>query len=181
MNLRRLGGRLVERLVITEQLMRKYLLIGLAVIAAVLAGAGVVYRDEIGRAIRVATGVVSHEICSGVFVSGLQADQIFAENIKPRPGLSLIAWALAYTVDTENRAVTATFRGGFANRAIFRDGLGCQVVHGSEPANVQPPAPGAAAPPQSAALLPDIAGSAVVGTPRGKIRTAPHPAVSEPT
>src|SRR5258706_11124902 len=151
----------------------KYFLIGIAVIAAVLAGAGFVYRGEIHRAIRVATGVVSHEICSGVFVSGLQADQIFAENIKPRPGLSLIAWGLAYTVDAEHRTVTATFQGGFANRAVFRYGLGCQVVHDLEPANAQPPAPEVAARPQLAALLPEIAGSAVVQTPDGKVCNAP--------
>jgi len=130
------------------------------------------------RAIRVATGVVSHEICSGVFVSGLAADQIFAKNIKPRPGLSLIAWALAYTVDTERRTVTATFRGGFANRAVFRDRLGCQVVRGSEPANAQ--APEIAAQPQLAALLPGIAGSAVVEPADGKLRTALDRAFAEP-
>lgn len=158
--------------------MRKSLLIGVAVIIATIVGAGFVYRGEIRLAIRVATGVVSHEICSGVFVSGLRADQIFAENIKPRPGLSLIAWGLDYTVDAENRAVTATFRGDYASRAIYRDQLGCLVVNGAEPApHLAPPVD---TPPQSTALLPDIAVLAVVEPVDDKLRTALDRAFAEP-
>jgi CubicO group peptidase (beta-lactamase class C family) len=160
--------------------MRKYPLLGLAVIAIVLVGMWWVYRPEIGRAKRVATGLVSHEICSGVFVSGLQPEAIFAENLRPRPFFSLVAWALDYQVDRGHRAVTASFLGGDESRAVYRDELGCIVVQDAKPADTPRSAREETAERRSAALLPEIAGPEVVKPADDNLRIALDRAFAEP-
>ena len=90
------------------------------------------------RGIRVGTAVVSKTLCSGVFVSALDPDLLYAEAIKPIPGQDLLAKHLKYTVDRTARQATATWRGGFESRAIFRDGRGCMLVHGAVPASYFP-------------------------------------------
>lgn len=83
--------------------------------------------------IRVGTAVVSKTLCSGVFVSGVDPDVLYAEAVKPIPGQTLLAKHLRYNVDKEKREVTATWRGVFESRAVYRDGLGCILVHGATP------------------------------------------------
>jgi len=99
--------------------MRKSIWIGVGLVVALVVAAAIKLRPDL--AIRVATGLVSHEIYSGVFVSGLKPEAIFAENLTPRPFFSLVAWALAYQVDREHRA-TATFLGGDQSRAAIATG-----------------------------------------------------------
>jgi CubicO group peptidase (beta-lactamase class C family) len=81
------------------------------------------------RGIRVGTAVVSKTLCSGVFVSGLDPDLLYAQAIKPIPGQDELAKRLKYKVDRAARQVTATWLGGFESRAIYRDGFGCTLVH----------------------------------------------------
>jgi CubicO group peptidase (beta-lactamase class C family) len=158
--------------------MRKSIWIGVGLVVALVVAAAIKLRPDL--AIRVATGFVSHEICSGVFVSGLKPEAIFAENLKPRPFFSLVAWALAYQVDPEHRAVTATFLGGDQSRATYRDGLGCIVVHSAEPADTPRSAKAAAAEPRAGALLPEIAGPEVVEPADDRLRIALDRAFAEP-
>jgi len=158
--------------------MRKSIWIGVGLVVALVVAAAIKLRPDL--AIRVATGLVSHEIYSGVFVSGLKPEAIFAENLTPRPFFSLVAWALAYQVDREHRAVTATFLGAYQSRAAYRDGLGCIVVHGAEPADTPRSAKAAAAEPRAAALLPEIAGPEVVEPADDRLRIALDRAFAEP-
>ena len=51
----------------------------------------IVFRPD--RAIRVATGLVAHNVCSKSFVSGLDPDTVFAETTD-RAGLRLLRWGL---------------------------------------------------------------------------------------
>jgi CubicO group peptidase (beta-lactamase class C family) len=140
---------------------------------------GVVGCDalRLDRPIRVATGVTSHVLCSETFVAGLDPDQVFKETIEPTPGIDLVDWALRYDVDRTRREVKATVAGGFEGRAIYRDGLGCLVVNGAEPADdfhpgdVPPPAP---------PLLPAIAADAVVEPANDRLRAALDRAFAEP-
>lgn len=92
-------------------------------------------------AARVATGTTAHDLCSETFVSGLDPIQVFAENIKPRPGLGLIAPMLRYTVDREHGEVRADLAGGFASRAIYRGAVGCALVHEPGARGMPPPEP----------------------------------------
>ncbi|HEX6704632.1 MAG TPA: serine hydrolase [Albitalea sp.] len=79
-------------------------------------------------AARTATGTTAHDLCSETFVSGLDPNQAFAENIRPRPGFSLIASMVRYEVDREQGEVRASFAGGFASRAVYRGPEGCALV-----------------------------------------------------
>jgi hypothetical protein len=56
-----------------------------------------VFRPD--RALRTATGMVAHDLCSETFVAGLDPQQTFDESIAPRPGMRMPTWALRYEVD----------------------------------------------------------------------------------
>jgi CubicO group peptidase (beta-lactamase class C family) len=104
----------------------------LAVAAAVVVlSACAVFRPD--RPLRVLTGFVSHTLCANTFVSGLDPDQVYAEAVKPLPGVWLFDWALRYHVDRARREVNSTWAGAFASRAIHREGVGCLVVLGDPP------------------------------------------------
>ena len=84
------------------------------------------------RGIRVGTAVVSHTLCSGAFVSGLDPDLLYAEAVKPIPGQRVLSKRLRYDVDRAGRQVIVTWAGGFQSRAVYRDGFGCMILHGDE-------------------------------------------------
>ena len=84
------------------------------------------------RGIRVGTGVVSHTLCSGAFVSGLDPDLLYAEAVKPIPGERVLSKRLSYVVDRAGRQVIVTWAGVFRSRAVYRDGFGCIILHGDE-------------------------------------------------
>lgn len=110
----------------------------LLVLLSILATSGCAWlRPDL--AARAATGTTAHDLCSETFVSGLDPDQVFAENIRPRPGFNLIALMLRYDVDREQGEVRASLAGGFASRAVYRGRTGCALVthpgaHGIRPA-----------------------------------------------
>src|SRR6185369_4875422 len=83
-----------------------------------------------GRAIRIGTSSVSHALCSNHFIGGQSADAVYREEMAPDRGQKLIGWAMNYRVDDVRREVTTTVLGGFEKRAVYRDGLGCTVLHG---------------------------------------------------
>src|SRR3954469_5575416 len=62
-------------------------LIATALIIATPLMLAIVYRPD--RAIRVATGLVAHNVCSKSFVSGLDPDTVFAETTE-RAGIRLL-------------------------------------------------------------------------------------------
>jgi CubicO group peptidase (beta-lactamase class C family) len=126
---------------------------------------------------RVATGFVSHTLCSAAFVSKIDPDEVYAETMEAMPGVGLIAWALAYHVDREAKQVTATLFGGGQSRAAYRDGLGCYVDNGGEAADASlPPALGE----QQRALLSEIAGAALVEPANPDLERALDRAFAEP-
>ena len=128
-----------------------------------------------GCSLDVVSGLVSHNLCSEVFVSGLEPERAWAESLAPRPGMGLVGWAIQREVDAERGEVTASLRGAFEERAIHRPGLGCLVVHGEPPAAVAAP-PAISAP----ALLPELAGPAVSEPSDERLRSALDAAFAEP-
>ncbi len=121
---------------------------GFGIVAALV---GVYLRPD--RALAVAPNLVSHQLCSAVFVAGLDADTYYREFIAPN--LSVLEPLVRYDLDRQHKKVTATFAGGFRSRAVYRGAEGCLVVQGpvQEPAVVPPPTP---------SLLPPLAESNVV-------------------
>lgn len=149
-------------------------LIVIAVVLAALTSACIVYRPD--RALRTATSVVAHDLCSETFVSQLDPVLVFDESLKPRPGFRWIAWAARYTVDRGRREVNASLLGTLAGRAVFREGVGCVLVHGNEPLATA----ALASMPHAESLLPAIAGPVIVPPAELRLKAALDAAFAEP-
>jgi CubicO group peptidase (beta-lactamase class C family) len=145
--------------------------------AASVAGCATARPDSV---LRIATGVISHTLCSEVFVSGLDAGTVYATDLKQRPGMRWVDWAVRYHVDTARQQVRATIAGDFESRAVHRTGRGCLVVHGAEPPEAPADETSVADEPAPAPLMPDIAGPAVVEPTDERLRAALDQAFLEP-
>lgn len=156
----------------------KAVLLTTTAIVVLVAAAWTAFRPD--RAIRVATGFVSHTLCSSAFVSGLDPDQVYAEAVKPMPGMGAADWALHYTVDPTRREVSTTLAGAFASRAVYREGRGCTVAADERGATALLPDRAPADGPGAAPLLPPIAGSSPVDSAGDRLRAALDHAFSEP-
>ena len=156
--------------------MRKWIVVGLAIVLGALAGASVYFRPD--RAIRVATGFVAHNICIKTFVSGLDPQAVFTETTD-RAGIRRLRRLLRFQLDRTTMTVDASTLGLFGSRAVFHDGLGCVESHGSRepylPKN-DIEALKAKTPP----LLPQIAGPIVVEPSDPALKAALDHAFEEP-
>src|ERR1700761_22426 len=124
---------------------------------------------------RVATGFVADILCSATFVSGLDPDRVFHETVDAMPGVNFISWALHRDVDRDRRDVTVSLLGMGRSHAVYREGYGCTLDHGTV-ANLTPlpdekPAP---------ALLPESAGPALVAPATPELDAALDRAFFEP-
>jgi CubicO group peptidase (beta-lactamase class C family) len=104
------------------------------------------------RALAVAPALVSHQLCSAVFVAGLEPDGYFREALVP--DLSFLKPLERHSIDRAKGEVTARL-GPFKATAVYRGAEGCLIAKGqvAPPVVLPPPAP---------ALLAPIAGDAVV-------------------
>jgi CubicO group peptidase (beta-lactamase class C family) len=157
----------------------KHLRRGLAVLSlALLTTLAIIYRPS--HAVRVATGVVAHDVCSKTFISGMDPALVMAETVT-RPGIRWLTSMLDAKIDTARKTVSASFAGLFASRAVFRDGTGCVLVHTqTEPYSLKV----TTADLKAAAgrpLLPPIAGSAAVVAQNAKLQAAVDGAFTEPS
>lgn len=112
-----------------------------------------------GRAASTATGYVSHQLCSGVFVAGQEPERYYREAIEPLAGP--FAFLMGHTVDREHAEVRASLAGMAESRAVYRPPYGCVNATGTALAGADA-AP--AAEPTAPPLLADIAGPAPVRT-----------------
>ena len=140
---------------------------------------GCAVREPAG-ALRVVTGLISHNLCSEIFVTGRDPDAAYTESLLPRAGGALVHWAVRYDVDRTNRQVRTRVAGGFESRAVYREGLGCLVAHGNVPADSSPHEARADDDPTSNPLLPEIAGPAPVEPTNARLRAALDRAFAEP-
>jgi hypothetical protein len=135
-----------------------------ALAAAVVATIALSGCDRLDRAAGVPVYYASHQLCSAIFVAGLDPGRFYREAIAPE--IAPVSSLIHYDIDRAHRAVTASLAGIIYSRAVYRGPLGCQVEHRAEEPQPQPdialaspaPAPAPAAPP----LLPPIAGPDVV-------------------
>lgn len=148
---------------------------GLLVLLAVSSGCS----PRAGNPARVATGYISHVVCSYVFVSGLEPALVNRENIARNPAFRGFRWALGHTVDRDRREVTARAFGRVESRAVYRDGLGCLNLNGPRPADAPTRAEVEADGPIPE-LLPDLAGPAIVTPTEARLTAALDRAFAEP-
>ncbi len=149
----------------------------IAGVLALLAVSGCSTRS--GRPARIATGYISHVVCSYVFVSGLNPARVNEEDIAGNPVFSGFNWALRHEVDQDKREVRARAVGGFESRAVYREGLGCLNLNGTQP----PDAPTRAeieADGPIPVLLPDVAGPEIVAPVQAGLKAALDGAFAEP-
>ena len=74
-----------------------------------------------------ATGITAKQVCSLHFNSGLTPDRARALYIDPL--LAPFDRFVSSRVDAGRREVNARLLGLYHQRAVFRDGLGCSLVH----------------------------------------------------
>jgi CubicO group peptidase (beta-lactamase class C family) len=84
-----------------------------------------IYRPD--RAIRVGTASISQTLCGEIFVSGLDADRVFAEEIRPQRRMQILLKRLRYAVDWQRQQIVTTWAGHFASVASYRKGYGCTM------------------------------------------------------
>ncbi|WP_304190856.1 serine hydrolase [Phenylobacterium aquaticum] len=82
----------------------------------------------------VATGLVSHQLCSATFISHLDPDQTYREALAPV--LGPFAGMVGHRVDRAKGEVTASLGPLSHARAVYRGPLGCLVIRGAAPAPV---------------------------------------------
>lgn len=114
---------------------------------------------------RIATGYISHRLCTAAFVSGLDPEQVYADEILPTEDIADYDPLILREVDREHGIVQASLAGVFGASAQFRGDLGCVSLDSGDAARpelgaVANPAPAAAEPTWGDALL-DLPRSAV--------------------
>lgn len=113
--------------------MRILLGLGGLVAAGVIGGAIWLNTSDIGRIyLPTGTGITAKQVCSLHFVSGL--DPVRARALFTSPLLGGADDLISVTVDTDAEAQAVTAKGFgflFSKRAVYREGLGCTLVHGS--------------------------------------------------
>lgn len=124
---------------------------------------------------KVATGFIADVLCSETFVSGLDPTRNLAETTDAMPGVGLLTWAMDYRVDRLRKDVTVTLFGIGRSHAVYREGLGCTLDHGSDIADVALPADD-----KQPALLPEIAGPSIVPSHSPELAAALDRAFTEP-
>lgn len=105
---------------------------------AIAAAAAIWFRPD--RAARVVAGLTAHNLCSAVFVAGLDADATQREQLQAILGPAATNLS-AYRIDRAQSRVDASFAGLIHASAQFTRGYGCRLVY---PQNL--PAPAARSP-----------------------------------
>ena len=97
---------------------------GCAVIAAAAMLAGC---SDLDRAAGVPAHYVSHQMCSAVFVGGLDPDMFYREAVEPV--IAPVGLLMDYHIDRNRKEVTADLAGLLTSRSVFLGAEGCRVAH----------------------------------------------------
>lgn len=110
--------------------MLRYILGGIA--ALLLAGIAIFQTTTLNRIyLPSGTGILAKQLCSMVFVSRLESD--YARSVYLDPLLGGAANLISTDIRLDEREIRTSIAGLFYNqRAVYRDGLGCTLVHGSD-------------------------------------------------
>jgi CubicO group peptidase (beta-lactamase class C family) len=96
--------------------------------ALLVAGAIAFNLSPIGRIyLHSGTGIVAKQTCSLTFVSGLESER--AQDLYVRPLLGAAADFISVNVDETDQEVRTSILGLWGKRAVYREGLGCSLVH----------------------------------------------------
>jgi CubicO group peptidase (beta-lactamase class C family) len=105
--------------------MKRVLFWAAALLVLMVIAAAIRWRPD--RALRVASGLTAHSLCSATFVSGLDPQSTEDELVKPMlPGF--VGPLLRYHVDRSRNIVDASVAGLMPSHAAFTQGSGCRLV-----------------------------------------------------
>lgn len=93
------------------------------ILVIVLALAGWYLSDTLP----IGTGHTAKTICSNVFISGRNAEDVFKEDIAP---VHFLFAMMDFEVDFDEKSVSSDAFGFAERRAVYREGLGCTIVNG---------------------------------------------------
>ena len=85
------------------------------------------------RAVAIGSASTSQTLCTAAFISKLDPVNAYRDEVRPAPGMGLIAWALRYSIDTDRKEVVTSIAGMATRRAVYREGLGCLIDFGNVP------------------------------------------------
>jgi CubicO group peptidase (beta-lactamase class C family) len=131
------------------------------------------------RAVRVATGVVAHNVCSKTFVSQLDPQTTFSE-VSERAGVRRLRPLLRFRLDRTTKTVDASVAGLLTSHAMFREGLGCVLRNGSTEPYLLKSDIDALKVQKTPRLLPDIASPDIVVPSDPALKAALDHAFEEP-
>ena len=154
---------------------RKWIVVAAALAVPVAAGA----YFRVDRAIRVATGVVAHNVCTKAFVSGLDPQAVYSEMVE-RDGIRRLRHVLKLHVDRNAKTVDASAAGLLASHAVFHDGMGCVLLHGSKEPYILKSDIDALKAAKAPPLLPEIAGPDIIASSDPALKAALDHAFEEP-
>jgi CubicO group peptidase (beta-lactamase class C family) len=83
--------------------------------------------DRVSRVSGVPANFASHQLCSAVFVGGLDPTEYYREAVAPKIGVA--ANLVHYDVDGERRDVRVSLAGVVHSRAVYEGPFGCRVIH----------------------------------------------------
>jgi CubicO group peptidase (beta-lactamase class C family) len=106
--------------------MKRRVKIGLWVGAVFVIGLLTAVYWLLSNTMPIGTGHAAKTLCSNVFISERDPQQVFTEDIAP---VHMLFALTRFTVDREEKSVTSTAFGIFKTKAIFRPGCGCTVVN----------------------------------------------------
>jgi hypothetical protein len=84
---------------------------------AVIAAATLASCGDLDRAAGVPTHYVSHQMCSAVFVGGLDPEMFYREGV--RPVIAPAGLLMDYRIDRDKKEVTADLAGLITSRSVF--------------------------------------------------------------
>lgn len=131
-----------------------WLAVMLAIVTASVAAAFL--GPPLHRTMLLGSGFTAQTLCAGVFVSGRDAQQVLAEDLRGAEYELLRFYGSE--IDRENKRVTASLNGFAGQIAIFREGLGCTLLDGRTEAELRAESDGLfprTGPPSSDALWPE--------------------------
>ena len=89
-----------------------------ALAAAILLAAVAALLLYLDKPLRTVAGFVSHTLCSGVFVSGLNSEQVYAQTVKPMPGLEDLGRLLRYEIARDRHEARYNLRQGVPGASL---------------------------------------------------------------
>ncbi len=93
--------------------------------------ASLVGCDSVDRAVAVPTAYVSHQLCSAVFIAGLEPEQFYREAIAPE--VAPVGFLLNRRLDRDAGTVASDLAGLAPRQARYRGAYGCLVQRGDDP------------------------------------------------